>query len=72
MPQMRHAPAPFIAPVSGDIDQKLSQMATAINALAATRVSPTFEHITLTDELGQTWALYMQSNGQIRTELVTR
>ena len=72
MPTLRAPPAPFVAPVGGDIDQRLSQIVSMINSLQATNVSPTFDHITLRDELGRTWALYMQSNGQIRTELVAR
>lgn len=72
MPIMRTAPAPFVAPQSGDIDQRLSSIVAMINALQSRVQSPTFEHITLQDTIGQTWAVYCQSNGQLRTELVTR
>ena len=72
MARLPRPPAPFVAPVSGDIEQRLAQITDMVNAMQDTNTSPTYPWVGLTDELGQTWRLYMQSNGQLRSELVTR
>lgn len=69
---VRHAPAPFATPLSGDLDQRLAQIVGYINSMRSIVTTPTFDHIAMTDELGQTWLLYMQSNGSLRSVLVTR
>jgi hypothetical protein len=67
------APAPFIAPVSGSLDQRLAQMADAINRKAdaggATTAVP-FVGIRSPD--GTTWRLMVDDTGVVHTQAVPR
>jgi hypothetical protein len=64
-------PAPFVAPTSGDIDQKLAQIAEAINRKADAN-TPTFAWIKLLAPDGSTWALSVDINGALHTTQVLR
>jgi hypothetical protein len=66
-----HPPAPFAAPVSGDINQRLQQMADAINSKASATVTPVWHSLALIDETGQTWRVKVHADGTLHTDLVT-
>ena len=68
----RHAPAPFIAPVSGDINQRLAQVADAINRKADSNGATVFPMIGLTSPDGTTWKVTIDNTGSIHTEVVVR
>lgn len=69
---IRHAPAPFVAPTSGDLDQRLAQIVGMVNSLRSIATAPTFTQLTLTDELGQSWLVTVHSDGSLHTSLVPR
>jgi hypothetical protein len=69
----RHPPPPFQAPVSGSIDQRLADLAAAINRKADAGLANTAVHfIGMIAPDGSTWRLYVDSSGALHTELVTR
>ena len=73
MPRPYHPAAPFQAPVSGSIDQRLADMAAAINRKADAGLANTAVHfIGMIDDTGQTWRLSVDSAGVLHTELVPR
>jgi hypothetical protein len=68
-----HPPAPFSAPTSGTIDQRLADMAAAINRKADAGIQgPAFHFVALIDTTGQTWKVTVDSAGALHTELVPR
>ena len=69
--QHSQAPAPFIAPVSGDIDQRLAQIAAAINQ-KADRNTPSFIWIKLISPNGTAYAVSVDDNGALHTTAVLR
>jgi hypothetical protein len=69
---MPHPAAPFIAPLSGTIDQRLSQIATALNGKASATVAPAYHSLELIDPSGQTWAITVDAAGVLHTTLVPR
>ena len=64
-------PAPFVAPVSGNIDQRLAQIADAINQ-KADRNTPVFYWVKLISADGTTWALSVDNGGNLHTTKVLR
>lgn len=70
--QLRHPAAPFIAPVSGDINQRFAQVAAAINQKADANSASVFPFIGLTDSSGQTWKITVSTTGTLQTEVVPR
>lgn len=62
--------APFVAPVAGTIDQKLAQVAAAINRKADATAVPTFRAIQFNTMNGETWRFYIDSGGAVRIEQV--
>jgi hypothetical protein len=71
-PPVRRAPAPFVSPASGDLDQRLAQVVGYINSIRSTMNAPTFSQLTLVDELGQSWLVSVDSSGALHTSLVPR
>jgi phosphoketolase len=69
---LRHPPAPFVAPVSGDINQRLQQLADAINAKQSATSPPTWPFIGLRSPDGTTWKVSVDNAGTIATEAVPR
>ena len=65
-------PAPFIAPMSGDIDQKLQAMAGAINKKADITSVPTYAHIHLIAPNGAVWMLSVDDTGALSTMVMPR
>jgi hypothetical protein len=72
MATTRYPAAPFTAPISGDINQRLSQIADAINRKADANGATVFPFIGLTDSTGQTWKITVDTSGVLHTEVVTR
>ena len=65
------APAPFIAPQNGTIEQRLAQMAEAINQ-KADRNTPVFYWIKLVAPNGTTYAVSVDDIGNLHTTQVLR
>ena len=65
------SPAPFIAPVSGDLNQRLAQVADAINRKADSN-TPKFAWIGLTSPNGTTYAVSVDDGGNLHTTQVLR
>ena len=70
--QLRHPAAPFIAPVSGDINQRFAQVAAAINQKADANSASVFPFIGLTSPNGTTFKVTVDDTGAISTEAVPR
>ena len=68
----RAAPAGFVAPMAGSIDQRFAAVATAINAKADRNHAATFEYIRLVSPDGTTWAVSVDDTGILRTTKVLR
>lgn len=64
---MAQPPAPFVVPLSGDIDQRLSAIVDAINR-KADRLAP----VLLRSPDGTTWAVSVDDTGTLQTTAVTR
>ena len=69
---LRHAPAPFSAPISGTLDQRLAQVAEAINRKADINGAAVFPFIGLRSPDGSTWKLSIDNTGVLITEAVPR
>jgi hypothetical protein len=52
---MAHPPAPFVAPVSGTLEQRLAQIADAINSKASTGAVASFTTVAIGGVGGPTW-----------------
>ena len=65
------APAPFVAPVSGNIDQRLAQIADALNQ-KADRNTPVFYWVRLVSPSGALFALSVDDLGNLHTTAVLR
>ena len=66
-------PAPFAAPQSGDIEQRLAAIATELNRKAnAGLAGPAFRFIGLISPDGSTWRITVSDTGTILTEQVPR
>lgn len=63
-------PAPFVAPVTGTIDQKLAQVAAAINRKMDANSQPTVSAIIFATSNGENWRFYIDSGGAVRIEQV--
>jgi hypothetical protein len=69
---LRHAPAPFTAPVSGDIDQRLAAIADALNSKASATSPPAWPFIGLRSPDGTMWKISVDNAGAIHSEVVPR
>jgi hypothetical protein len=69
---LRHAPAPFTAPVSGDIDQRLAAIADALNSKASATTPPAWPFIGLRSPNGTMFKVSVNDAGVITTEAVPR
>jgi hypothetical protein len=70
--RLYHPPAPFSAPTTGDINQRLAEVANAINAKASATVPTAFKFLGLIDSTGQTWKVTIDTAGVLHTEVVPR
>ena len=68
---MPRPPAPFIAPQSGSLEQRLAQVADAINRKADINAN-TFASISLTDPAGQKWQITVDTSGVLHTAVDPR
>jgi hypothetical protein len=69
---MAYAPAPFVAPFSGDIDQRLSMIADALSRKADTTSVPTYSAVMLIAPDGSAWRLSVDATGALSTSAVPR
>jgi hypothetical protein len=68
-----HPPAPFTAPVTGSLDQRLAGIAAAINRKAdAGLQGPAFHFLALIAPDGSTWRVLVDDTGALSTEVVPR
>jgi hypothetical protein len=65
VPRPHAPPGPFIAPIGGDLNQRLSQVAQAINRKADATTTPSFAAINLTATNGSTWQLTVSAAGAL-------
>ena len=72
MATLRHPPAPFTAPMSGTLEQRLAAVADAINRKADTNGTAVFPFIGLRSPDGSTWKLSIDNTGALITEAVPR
>jgi hypothetical protein len=72
MAVLRHPPAPFTAPVSGSIEQRLAAVADALNRKADVNGAAVFPFIGLRSPDGSTWKLSVDNAGTLQTEVVPR
>jgi hypothetical protein len=66
----RFPPAPFTAPISGDIDQRLSQIATEINRKADSTAEPVFSAVLFRATDGSTWRMRISPTGAVLLDQV--
>lgn len=68
-----HPPAPFTAPVSGNIEQRLAAIADELNRkLDAGGTNTAFRFIGMQSPNGTTWRLSVDDTGAVVTEMVPR
>jgi hypothetical protein len=73
MPRPYHPPPPFQAPMSGTIDERLANIATAINRKADQGVQGTATHfLALIAPDGSTWRIEIDTAGVLHTTVVPR
>ena len=72
MATLRHPPAPFTAPMSGTLEQRLAAVAEAINRKADANGAAVFPFIGLRSPDGSTWKLSVDDTGALSTEAVPR
>jgi len=70
MARLPHAPAPFIASISGDLNQRLAQVADAINRKADATTTPSFNSIVLRAPDGSSWEVSVDVGGALVTAQV--
>ena len=68
----RAPPAPFVAPIDGDINQRLAIVAGAINRKADAVSTPTFASIQLVSPDGSTWMVSVSDTGVLTTTVMPR
>jgi hypothetical protein len=64
------APAPFVAPQSGDINQRFALVAAAINGKAPSTTTPAFDSIVLRAPDGSNWVVSVNVSGALITTQV--
>jgi hypothetical protein len=69
---LRHPAAPFVAPLSGDINQRLAQIADALNRKADANGATVFPFIGLTSPNGTTWKISIDDTGALHFDAVPR
>jgi hypothetical protein len=68
----RQPPAPFVAPLSGDLNQRMAQVADALNRKADANGASVFPMIGLSSPDGTTWKLSVDDAGALHIEAVPR
>jgi hypothetical protein len=68
----RHPAAPFIAPYSGDPDQRLAIIADALSRKADQTSEPAYNAVLLRSPDGSTWRVTVSAAGVLTTAQVTR
>lgn len=65
-------PAPFVAPVTGDLEQRLSQVAGAINRKADITSTPTYSSIHLIAPDRSVWMVSVTTTGTLTVTQMPR
>jgi hypothetical protein len=65
-------PAPFVAPTTGTIDQRLARFADAINRKADQTLMPVYSAVRLIAPDGSVWALTISDAGALEIAVVPR
>jgi hypothetical protein len=63
-------PAPFIVPTNGTLDQRLAEVALAINRKADVTATPTYGSLVLIDPTGAAWQITVDATGALHTTQV--
>lgn len=66
------APAPYIAPAYGELQDQLAHMATAISGRALITSAPTYASVGLIAPDGSTWRITVDATGALHTTQVSR
>lgn len=72
VPYLPQPPAPFTAPVTGSFEQRLAQMAEAINGKVSAGHPPAWTWVGLIDANGVLWKLTVDTSGALHTAQVPR
>lgn len=72
MPRPGQPPAPFVVPTDGDLNQRLSSVAQAINRKADITSIPTYASIHLIAPDGSTWMVSVDATGALTTMQMPR
>jgi hypothetical protein len=73
MPRPYHPPAPYQAPLNGSLDERLANIAAAINRKADAGVQgPAFHFLALIAPDGSTWRIEIDTAGALHTTQVPR
>lgn len=70
-PKLRHPPAPYVAPQIGTVEERLADIARAINTKADRVGIPNVTAIQMTSETGLPFLIYVDATGTLRCEPVT-
>ena len=70
-PQRRHPPAPYVAPTNGTVEERLADIARAINGKADRVGIPNVTALQMTSESGLPFLIYVDSAGTLRCVPVT-
>ena len=66
------APARFVPPITGSVDQRLSLLTDAISKKADQTLMPVYSAVQLIASDGSTWALTVGTDGTLQTAVVPR
>jgi hypothetical protein len=70
---VRHPPAPFQAPTSGTVDERLAAIAAELNRKANSGIAgPSYKFLGLIAPDGSTWQLTIDNAGALHTTRATR
>lgn len=70
-PKRRRPAAPFVAPSSGSIEERLAAIAQEINRKADRVTIPAVTAIEMTSEAGTPYLVYVDAQGNLRTVAMT-
>jgi hypothetical protein len=70
--RLYHPPAPFSAPTTGDINQRLAEIVDALNRKANANGATVFPFIGLMAPDGSTWKLSVDNAGALHADQVPR
>lgn len=69
--QLRHPPQPYVAPVNGTVEERLADIARAINTKADRVGIPNVSAIQMTGQDGLPYLIYVDATGVLKCDPVT-